>query len=264
MPALHHAYVTAHGTFNATNWAGETAQIGLRLCFAPALDEPAKGSVFTPDTHGDVVSASGTASGAHGTLTKTWTARLGPVGSPDNFDDVQQIGAAEDVWKFLNAVRAVQYAGFQWTHVKIAPIIAGGKYGAPAAVYQFASVLPGTAAGSNKALPPEVALAVSLRAPIIGRRGRGRFYLPGLSGIVSASDGTFDSAGDTVVRANAATLIADLENATGIDDYTPIVAVMSANSTQAVRPSQVRVGSHFDAQRRRQHQMPEVYGTTTL
>lgn len=264
MPALQHVYLTAHGTWNASNWAGETAQIGLRLCFAPSASAPAKGSVFTPLTHGDVATDTGTASGTHGTLTKTWTARLGETGSTANFDATQQVGVAEDMWTFLNAVKPVQYLGFQWTHVKIAPILADGKYGAPAALYQFTSVMPGTAAGSNKAFPPEVALAVSLRAPVIGRRGRGRFYLPGLSGLLGESDGTFNATGDTTVRPSAVTLISNLENASGLDLMTPVVAVMSAGSTTAVRPSQVRVGNHFDAQRRRQHQVAEVYGSTTL
>jgi len=264
MPALQHVYLTAHGAYTATNWLGETAQIGLRLCFAPTAEAPAKGSVFTPLTHGDVETETGTATGTHGTLTKTWTARLGETGSLSNFDSTQQVGVAEDMWTFLNAIRSTMYAGFSWTHVKIAPILADGKYGAPAAIYQYTTALPGQAAGSNKAFPPEVSLAVSLRAPVIGRRGRGRFYLPGLSSLQGEADGTFNATGDTNIRPNAVTLIGNLENASGLDLMTPIVAVMSAGSTTAVRPSQVRVGNHFDAQRRRQHQVPEVYGSTTL
>lgn len=264
MPALQHAYVTAHGSWTASAWAGEAAQMGLRLCFAPELDQPAKGSVFTPLTHGDVTVDTGTQAGANGTLTRTWKARLGEVGSLENFDAAQQVDVAEDFRAYLAALVVGQYVGWRWTHVKIAPILANGKYGAPAAIYQFTTPLAGTAGGSNKAYPPEVALAVSLRAPVIGRKGRGRMYIPGISALLGSSDGTFDAAADTIVRPGAVTLINALQNGPGLDLMTPIVSVMSAGGPTAVRPTQVRVGSHFDAQRRRQHQSAEVYGSTTL
>lgn len=263
MAELQHIYLTAHGAFLSAPWVGEYAQIGIRLPITEGADEPAKGTVFTPISNGDVVTDSGTQAGTNGTLTRTWTARLGPIASTDNADAAMQADLADDFWTFLNSTKAYLSSGFQWTHVKIAPIAADGSYAAPSAIYQFTSALAGTGAGSI--MPPEVAIACSFRAPIIGRRGRGRFYLPGLSSSATLnSDGTVTSACRTGLTTALSTLVSNLEDMPGTEDYGPTVAVLSAGSATAVRPSQVRVGSHFDAQRRRQHQVPESYTSVDL
>lgn len=263
MAALQHIYLTAHGEWTTANWLGEKGQIGLRLAIVEDAAAPAKGSIFSLPLSGDVATDSGTYAGTNGTLTRTWTARRGPVGSTENCDDVFQADLADDFWTFLDSLKANVKNTWTWTHVKIAPILADGKYGAPAATYQFTTPLAGTgSAGTN--FPPEVAVAVSLRAPVLGRRGRGRVYLPGLNTTVSATDGTVSTTFRSAAATAMATLIANLEDAPGIEDYGPLVVVTSAGSQTAVRPSEVRVGSHFDAQRRRQHQVPEDYTVTAL
>lgn len=263
MPALKHIYVTAHGEYTEAAWIGEKAQFGLRLAICDEASEPAKGTVFTLADNGDVALDSGTQAGTNGTLTRTWTARLGPALSTDNADAAMQADLGDDVWTFLNAIKAHTTDGFRWTHVKIAPIITGGAYGAPSAVYQFTTPLVG--GSSLNAMPPEVAVAVSLRAPIIGRRGRGRIYVPALTqGALQSTDGTLYSVTRDLFRDSMGTLVTNLQDKPGIEAYGPIVAVMSAASDTAVRPSQVRVGGHFDVQRRRQHQVSEVYSSLTL
>ena len=263
MPALHHIYVTAHGEYTAAAWLGEKAQFGIRLTAEQGSAEPAKGTVYTPGENGDVVLDSGTQAGTNGTLTRTWSARLGPIGSPDNANAAMQADLGDDVWTFLNAIKSYVTSGFRWTHVKIAPILADGSYAQPSAIYQFTAPLAGT--DGTGALPPEVAIAVSLRAPIIGRRGRGRIYVPALgkSGTVSG-DGTVATACANALRDAMATLVSNLQDMPGTEEYGPIVAVMSAGSATAVRPSQVRVGSHMDVQRRRQHQALESYSSVAL
>lgn len=263
MASLHHIYVTAHGEWTTPNWIGEKAQIGLRLVAAEGAAEPEKGTTFTPMSNGDVVFDGGTQAGTNGTLTRTWKARLGPVASTDNADAVMQADLGDDMWTFLNAIKTYQASVFRWTHVKIAPILAGGTYGAPSAIYQFTNPIVGGFASTP--LPPEVALAISLRAPVIGRRGRGRFYLPALTpNALASADGTVLPATATGIRDMTSTLITNLQDKPGVEDYGPLVAVLSANSNTAVRPSQVRVGNHWDVQRRRQHQVPETYVSATL
>lgn len=263
MAALQHVYLTAHGSFTSGHYSGETGQIGLRLAIATDASAPAKGTTFTLAESGDVVVDSGTSAGTNGTLTRTWSARLGPTGSPENADAAWQIDLAEDMRAFLNALASYHGPQWRWTHIKIAPVLATGAYGSPAAVYTLTSPIAGTASNQNA---PEVALALTLRAPIIGRRGRGRMYIPALSsgtGVVGG-DGTVASAFTTALLAAAATLITALEDGPGAEVYTPLVCVMSAGNTTAVRPSQIRVGNHFDVQKRRQRQIPETYTTTAL
>lgn len=263
MTALQHVYLTAHGSYSAGHWLGETCQIGLRLAITDASDEPAKGASFTMGLSGDVVNDSGTTAGTNGTLTRTWAARLGPVGSTNDADAAWQIDLAEDFRPFLVAVAAKQAPNFRWTHVKIAPILAAGNYGNPAAIYQFTSPITG---GASNAQAPEVSVALTLRAPVIGRRGRGRMYIPALGSATDllASDGTVHATFASLLLTNAATLVTALENSPGTEDWGPTVVVTSAGSSDAVRPSQLRVGNHFDVQRRRQQQIPETYTTTAL
>lgn len=264
MSALQHIYVTAHGEWASGPWVGEKAQFGLRLAMVDATAEPTKGAVFTLPVHGDVVADSGSQSGTNGTLTRTWTARIGPTGSTENFGAAEQVDVAEDVWAFLNSFIGSVAATFRFTHVKIAPVLASGAYGATASIYTFTSPLVGSGAGS--VLPPEVALAVTFRAAVLGRRGRGRIYLPALTtGNALETDGTVKSAFRSSLVSFTGTLVTNLQNQPGTGRaWRPIVCTMSAGKAQATRPSQVRVGNKFDSQRRRQQQVVETYTSANL
>lgn len=264
MAALQHVYLTAHGEYTEAPWADERAQIGLRLALCDDEAPPQKGAPFTiPTNHGDVAAENQAVAGTNGTLSQTWTARLGPIGSTENADDAWQIDLAEDFRTFLVSIANKIDQSFRWTHVKIAPILADGKYGFPgASTYDFTSPVVGSLAGSM--LPPEVAVCVSLRAPISGRTGRGRMYLPALNVGAVNTNGTVVVSTRTALASAFATLITDLEDAPGDETITPIVMVTSAGKATAVRPSEIRVGDHFDAQRRRQHQAVETYSVTAL
>jgi hypothetical protein len=58
--------------------------------------------------------------------------------------------------------------------------------------------------------------------------------------------------------------VTNLEDAPGTEEYGPLVMVTSSGSSTGVRPAEIRVGNHWDAQRRRQHQVPEVYTIQAL
>lgn len=264
MVALQHIYLTAHGEFTVAPWTDERAQIGLRLAMFAEGTDPAAGTPFTiPDNHGDIALDTGIATGTHGTLSRAWTARMGGAPSTSNADAAFQVDLAEDFWKFLDAVKAQTANVFRWTHVKIAPITASGAYGfTGAATYDFTSPIVGGASGSM--MPPEVAACISLRAPISGRTGRGRVYMPALSAGAAAAAGTIGSSTRTAFANAMATLIDDLDDAPGAEEYGPIVMVTSAGKATGVRPSEVRVGDHYDAQRRRQHQALETYTTVSV
>lgn len=264
MPALQHVYLTAHGSFTESPWADERAQIGLRLALQDDDNMPAKGAPFTINAnHGDVALETGATAGTNGTLSQTWTARLGGIGSTENADAAWQIDLAEDFRAFLYTIRDHIDTAFSWTHIKIAPILADGNYGFPgASTYDFTTALAGTAAGNM--MPPEVACAVSLRAPISGRTGRGRFYLPAFGTAMAASNGTVSSTVRASLASAMVTLVTALEDSPGDEVISPCVMVTSAGKATAVRPSEVRIGDHFDAQRRRQHQAVETYTTSAL
>lgn len=261
MAALSHVYLTAHGSYNSGAWAGETAQIGLRLPYAPVVGGPDMGSIFTPQANGDCAADSGTTAGTHGTLSRTWTARIGPTGSGQNIDAGAQIDMAEDFWTFLDAIKSLQVSTFSWKSVKVAGVDTTGAVPFNSAVYAFTSGIVGS--GSSH-LPPQLAIATSLRANIVGRRGRGRVYIPALTVSVLASDGTFGSTHAATLRTAFKALVDNLQNVTGTPDYIPIVSVMSANSTTAVRPLEIRTGNRLDTMQSRRRQVAETYTTLAL
>ena len=105
---------------------------------------------------------------------------------------------------------------------------------------------------------------MSLRAPIIGRRGRGRIYLPCFNKSTCDTTGVANSTRTDALRAGVVTLIGNLQNMPGWTTYQPLVAIMSAGSATAVRPVEVRTGNRLDTIRSRRAQVPEVYTATAL
>ena len=263
MPALQHVYVTAHGHYTSSNWVGEEAQIGVRCVLSRSVTVPGRGSIWTlPTDNGDVEAAFETVAGPNGTLTQQWTARVGQTGSPVNADAGVQIDLAEDMRTFIAACSARISNYFRWTHVKIAPVLASGKYGGPSSIYNFTTpVIGGDATGM---LPPEVAIAVSWKAPVLGRRGRGRVYLPATAQDAIVQDGIVSPTWRTALANAAKQLVEDLEDFPGVDALNGTFVTMSAGSASAVIPTEARVGSHADSQRRRQQDVPEVYTVVAL
>lgn len=268
MAALQHIYLTAHGSFPTGPWLGESAQIGIRLTLANAADMPAKGTIYDVPLNGDVVTDQGQQAGTNGMLTRTWTARRGPAPSTENCDAGFQIDLAEDTYAFLNAVKGYQSNSFRWTHVKIAPVglalkdgVSVGKTLETASVYQFTTPIVGALANL---LPPQCAMAVSTRANILGRRGRGRVYLPAIGTSQIDANGQWNVATTTAVRGMFVTYLNALQNLPGLPDYLPLLAIMSPGKTEAVRPTEVRTGNRVDTIRSRREQVPETYTAAAL
>lgn len=266
MPNVSHVYLSAHGEYHGSSpWVGEFAQMGVRVAYHPAVSPPTRGVVFTIGPNGAVETASGSQAGTNGTLTKSFTFRIGDTGSTENCDADEQISLAEDMRTFLASCAPYQAASFRWTHVKIAACDTDGKYRVPAAVYLFTSPIVGSASGTyGTTMPPEVALALSLRAPIVGRRGRGRMFLPGLAVSAAATDGLVASGTATALSTALKTLVTNLDDRPGTPLMDACTIVTSVGLSTAVRPSQARVGNHFDVQRSRQHQVSEAYTTQTI
>lgn len=261
MSNMQHVYLTAHGSYPSGPWLGEAAQIGVRVAFAPTATAPGKGDIWTPTPGGAITADFGTQAGTNGTLSKTWKARVGDTGSTENMDAGAQIDMAEDVRKFLNTIKAFQHSSFRWTHIKCAAVDPDGKTPVVASVYTLTAPLVG---GNNTALPPQVAMALSTRANLVGRRGRGRVYIPALDVALLATDGTINTTHANTMRAAFKTLIDDLQNQPGITQHIPIVFVGSADSPTVVRPVEVRTGNRFDTIQSRRRQVPEAYTVTAL
>lgn len=262
MSNLRSVYVTAHGSYPTGAWVGEGAQIGVRLAFVPTLDAPDKGDIFTPTEGGEITADFGVLAGAHGSLTKTWKARIGDTGSDENMNAAAQVDMAEDMWAFLNAVKYYQAPEFKWTHVKVSAVDTTGHTPRESSIYTFGTPLAGT--GSGSALPPQVALAVSTRANLVGRRGRGRIYLPAVTSGILATDGTANTTQTNAIRGYFKTLLDALQALPGLTQFMPILFVGSNDSATVVRPVELRTGNRLDTIQSRRRQVVESYQTTAL
>lgn len=261
---LQHVYLTAHGDYNSGPWVGEAAQIGVRLAFAPTAGAPDMGATFTMATGTSVVETFATVAGTNGTLTQKWQANGGAGIAGLEMTAARQIDMAEDFFTFLNAIKAFQATTFFWRYIKIAPVTADGKYGADSSIYTYTTGISGIG-GATTHEPPEVAVAASIMAPVLGRRGRGRMYIPAIAGTARGSDGVVSTGYQTTLNTAMKDLINNLQNVPGATEaYFPLVMVTSAGKPTAVRPNQVRVGNHFDVQKRRQDQVKEAYASLSL
>jgi len=105
--------------------------------------------------------------------------------------------------------------------------------------------------GTTEPLPPQNAIAVSLRTDLPTRAGRGRFYLPSpiVDTVVSQR---LDSTAQTDVLNGA---LAMIQHVNGLGYQ---VVVYHRNSRSADTVTSIDVGDVFDNQRRRRNQLVET------
>ena len=77
-------------------------------------------------------------------------------------------------------------------------------------------------------------------------------FIPGLSAGAMSTSGKPSSVAIAAYGSSTKTLIDNLQNLSGVPQgYFPLVSVCSNNDATAIRPQTVRVGDHYDVQRRR-------------
>lgn len=137
--------------------------------------------------------------------------------------------------------------------VKLAPIGTDGKYvpGEIAYVKQAAPVNgPGTA---GDPWPGQCAVAITLRTVFPrGRASRGRFYLPGMQGVIG-SDGRLASGRPAAMLGPLVTFLQGLNGVTNLGT----VQVMSRIGGEHATVNSIECGSVVDTQRRRRRSLAE-------
>lgn len=251
-------YVSMHFDYTSgSGWQGETAQMGLRLGMVPTIGAPDMGSIFTLPVASSV--SGGTVQGSDATWNYScnWTGHWGSNPTEATIDLTQQADIATDCLTFWNAIKAGHYSGMRLVSVKVAPIQPDGSYSYGASEWRLKTPVAGTNAA---AFPPETSLAVSIMADVIGRRGRGRLFLPGLASSGATANGKVGGSLITSLNTAVKGLVDNLQNLSGVPQgYFPLVSICSNDDTTAIRPQTVRVGDHYDVQRRRQHQVAETF-----
>jgi hypothetical protein len=252
-----HVYVVFSGGY--TTIADETWQFGIRYLVSQ--------DITAPDTSGtlpligvDAESISRTETDWN--IVSTWSGAVGTAGHfhPDDWLNDQVAPAAAAFFAASTISNQVRLDS-----IKASPITATGH------VAELRTTLL-TWTGSNPVggqtgdmLPPEVALAVSWQTPRLGKRGRGRIYLPPCVEGSNSSTGQVGSGAQDANRDAAVTLLEDSAITSGIITAQWALPIVTGSPwTQYGEIIEVRVGSVWDAQRRRRRQLAESYSTAPV
>lgn len=251
-----HAYVTAQGEWSSgTRFAGEIAQVGFRVAVWNGGTNIEVDDLL-PVGPLETVYQTGEDTNYRWSVAWQGASSSGLPGGERAFGADEQLELADLlVQNCLSAWAPSMAAGFLWKTIKVAPIHSSGKYATGASVFELKNDVGG---GASQVAPPELAVAVTMRTPILGRRGRGRVFVPAIGRDQIANTGTVLDVASTRFATGVGDFIGLVKSQMG-SDYLYRVVVTSAASDKYVLPQTVSVGDLFDVQRRRQAQVDEVY-----
>ena len=261
MPALH-LYFVAQGDYSAAGLEGETWQTGCRLLATTATERQ---EVDNLPTNLYPSAQNITDSGTDWTASSNWFLEMGVT----DFDPVS--------WLVDHALPAfTSYLGqtvfsehTQLRSLLMYPIGDNGLV-VPAAPYaqgsparlDFTGNYP-DGGGGLFSLPLQNSIVVSHRTPQTGRRGRGRMFLPGISGSgVLDANGTIGATRRGTISAAHVTLLEALKRGSGAPFIIP--AVIGAPWDRYAMITQCQVGSVMDTQRRRRRSLVEAITSATV
>lgn len=262
MPASH-LYVVAQGTYSAADLAVETWQTGIRCLVTTDTERQDVGPL--PTTFAPVASLI-TDSGANWTAQSNWYLEMGVT----DFDPVSYlVDHCLDAWTaWLNQTTISSLA--QLRSLLVYPIGSDGRVvpappyaaGSPARLDITSSYPDG--GGSSQVMPLQISVVASHRTAQVGRRGRGRSFVPAIasSGGVFNSSGRLSPTSAGIVRDAQVDLLEALKRTSGAPFVIP--AVIGSPWTDYALINEVRVGNVFDTQRRRRRSLEEAWVTSPV
>lgn len=265
-----HLYCVASGGYAATPTAlaDEIWQFGIRIGIKPNSGFDPIGTLADD---WDVVPANIDRTETAWTITSNWTTEAG-VSDLDVGDYLNdQLGPA---FRDFIATSTLLSANVQLRQLRLYPIGSPDGKVIPAPPYAQGSPALLTYTGtqpvggtSGAMMPTQNAVVVSTRTQQVGRKGRGRFYLPPIAA------GTMGTGADGGVlpsawRTTAATAAKDLLEALQLNATTGGIEaraiVIGAPFTQYALINSVRVGNVVDGQVRRRNSITETYTSQSV
>lgn len=149
----------------------------------------------------------------------------------------------------------VFFGATRWTNVTVYKVNALGQ-STEQAEAAFGAAVVGSA---GAAVPPQVALVVTLLTGAPGRSARGRMFLGGLSTNGLTADGRLTTARRDDIVAAMTGFYKDLRQSTAVDDAIRPV-VVSPTKTDARKITAIQVGDVFDTMRSRRGSLIEARG----
>lgn len=256
-----HILLNIRGDWTDSELAGETWQVGLRCALVAGADvDPVGDFPSTWALADDSINRTET----DWTITSNWHAYQGSDDwNPDDWLN-DQVAPAVIAWiAALSAtsnkcrVRALACYAIGAPSGKALPA-PSQTVGAPALLTWTGSYPVGGSGG--ELLPIENAVVASHRTQLLGGKGRGRMYLPGLTAGGMDGHGRLSStlcSGDLAAQVG---LLEGIQMTAGTTFGWSVRAVVTGNPWKHYGViDQVRVGNVADTQRRRRRQLDEVY-----
>lgn len=247
-----HLYAVFQGAYTDASNSQEMWQFGVRLILNWG-DPDLEGAL--PNNWG-VTTDSGTQTDGNWDSTFTFGIHEGLLGDFDPMSyTVDYLQPSFEAFMNTNTFSTHTKA----THIKLSPIGSDGKVIGLRTVLSTANTsIPGAHSGSM--MPTESARAVSWQTPVIGRRGRGRIYLPAGSVADVNSDGYLTSSAAIEAGSDAQAFLEGIAYTgvgTGLQPHVrPIVTGNPWDNYGIIVSGSV--GNVFDSQRRRRRQLDEA------
>lgn len=257
-----HLYLVADGVYESgTDWLGvETWQYGIRLSFRLKADPDPIGTF--PENEWDVVAANIDRTETSWKITSNWMIE-GGVSDFDPGDYMNdQAGPAVKAYHqktglfsqslILQRLRLWPIGAPNGKVIPAPPLLQGS----PCTLQYTGSAVAGNVSGM---MPPQISVVMSARTGQTGRRGRGRWFTPGIPTSALGSGGERGGVSSTY-RALAAGAAAELVEALAVTNSVPNdnsvrAIVTGAPYTAYAEITQIQVDNIFDAQRRRARSM---------
>lgn len=265
-----HLYLVVAGGYasSAAPLGAEEWQFGIRLLAGPGGEPDAIGQIAN---NWDVVAANHDRTETNWRIQGNWSIE-GGVNDLDPADYLND-NVMPAVEAFIETSTMLNIA-LQLRQVRLYPIGAPDGHVVPAPPYAQGTPVVGTWTGtlpvggtSGGMMPPDAAAVVSLRTQQIGRRGRGRIYIPGLHvGVMETSSnrGVMTSAWCTLLAGATKTLLENLQIAVLDDGFDVRPMITGSPYVDYALINSARVGNLVDGQRRRKRSITETYVASSV
>lgn len=263
-----HLYVVAQGDYTDSSLASEVWQVGLRF-FASATGTPDEVGTFVSSW--DVVPMTHARTETDWRIDGNWSVE-GGINDLDPADWLNdQLAPAFDTWMGQASISSV----CRLRALKVYPIGAPTGLVIPAPPYATGTPVTLTwtgnypvGGGSATTMPLQASVVCSHRTGQIGRRGRGRMFLPPPPvGAMSTAGSSASQLAAGYISGALAAQVALLE-ACQIDvagaGFNCFPAVTGSPWEQYALISSVQVGNYVDTQRRRRNALTETYSTSPV
>lgn len=262
-----HLLLTIGGGYTDADLLNEKWQTTLRLALFSGPSGDSAPDIGTLPNNWEPVSDSISRIETSWTITGNWNIDLGAGASfhPDDWLN-DQVAPALTAW-FNQSTHSNQ--GRVET-VKVYPIGPDGKaYPAPPyalgspCTLTYTGSFP-TGSGASGIAPLQIAVVASHRTAQIGRKGRGRMFLPNISSTILGTDSLIGTTPRNLARDKQITLLESLSYLDAVTEWYLIPAIIGSPWTQYSRINAVQVGNVPDTQRRRRNGLVEVLSQGTV